>query len=164
MRRAPRPQNPAPGLNHWLWLAPPDFRSSRSYVFRPRECHLVKLDVAIRPQKNQQLASGVLRGFGHRLGQVTEATCVQWDRSLELTMKSMGCGLMECLEGIRNPCKLLKTWSGRPDSNRRRPAWEVGQCFVFSNITAHGVDSGYGKRQQTRVRFGWRVNGGYLEG
>jgi hypothetical protein len=23
-------------------------------------------------------------------------------------------------------CKLLKTWSGRPDSNRRRPAWENG--------------------------------------
>ena len=22
------------------------------------------------------------------------------------------------------PCKLLKGWSGRPDSNRRRPAWE----------------------------------------
>src|ERR1039457_1967978 len=39
-------------------------------------------------------------------------------------MKSMGCGLMECLEGIRNPCKLLKRWSGRRDSNPRRPAWE----------------------------------------
>ena len=23
-------------------------------------------------------------------------------------------------------CKLLKRWSGRPDSNRRRPAWEAG--------------------------------------
>jgi hypothetical protein len=56
MRRSPRPQNPARGPNHWLWLAPPDFRSSRSCVFRPRECHLIKLDVAIRPQKNQQLA------------------------------------------------------------------------------------------------------------
>src|ERR1035438_2076016 len=41
-------------------------------------------------------------------------------------MKAMGCDLMECLEGIRNPCKLLKRWSGRPDSNRRRPAWEAG--------------------------------------
>jgi hypothetical protein len=28
-----------------------------------------------------------------------------------------------------------------------------GPCFVFSNINAHGVDSGYGKRQQNRGPF-----------
>ena len=27
---------------------------------------------------------------------------------------------------IQGACKLLKRWSGRPDSNRRRPAWEAG--------------------------------------
>src|SRR5436190_1079376 len=27
---------------------------------------------------------------------------------------------------IRRACKLLISWSGRPDSNRRRPAWEAG--------------------------------------
>jgi hypothetical protein len=39
------------------------------------------------------------------------------------------------------------------------------QCFVFSNITAHGVDSGYEKRQQNTGQFPqafkWRVNGAY---
>src|ERR1035438_8687392 len=95
-------------------------------------------------------------GLGHparRLGHFTAASSVQRDGRLELIMQSMACGLMECLEGIRNPCKCLKKWSGRPDSNRRRPAWEVGQCFVFSNITAHGVDSGYQERQQNTISF-----------
>src|SRR6266508_479813 len=27
---------------------------------------------------------------------------------------------------LSEACKLLKRWSGRPDSNRRRPAWEAG--------------------------------------
>src|ERR1700686_4388587 len=49
-------------------------------------------------------------------------------------------------------------------SNPRRPAWENGQCFVFSNITAHGVDSGMENANKTRVRFGWRANGGVFEG
>jgi len=53
---------------------------------------------------------------------------------LELTMKSMGCGLMECLEGSRNPCKLLKRWSGRPDSNRRHPAWEHGTSLCLQHL------------------------------
>ena len=44
--------------------------------------------------------------------------------------------------------KLLKRWSGRWGSNPRRPAWEIGQSFVFNNINAHGVDSGHEKRQQ----------------
>jgi hypothetical protein len=35
----------------------------------------------------------------------------------------------------------------------RGPAWENGPCFVFSNITAQGVDSGYGKRQQNSIPF-----------
>src|ERR1035438_7787441 len=68
-------------------------------------------------------------GLGHparRLGHFTAASSVQRDGRLELIMQSMCCGLMECLEGIRNPCKCLKKWSGRPDSNRRRPAWEAG--------------------------------------
>jgi hypothetical protein len=38
-------------------------------------------------------------------------------------------------------------------ANPRRPAWEVGQCFVFNNINAHGVDSGYEKRQQNTIPF-----------
>jgi hypothetical protein len=50
-------------------------------------------------------------------------------------------------------CKLLKRWSGRPGSNRRRPAWEIGQSFVFNDITAHGVDSGHEKRQQNDSSF-----------
>jgi hypothetical protein len=37
--------------------------------------------------------------------------------------------------------------------NRRRSAWEYGHCFVFSDINAHGVDSGYGKRQQNEDPF-----------
>src|ERR1700689_4079362 len=60
--------------------------------------------------------------------------------------------------------KPLKDWSGRRGSNPRRPAWENGPCFVFSNITAHGVDSGYGKRQQNRGPFRLVCNGGFLEG
>src|SRR5713226_6971915 len=52
------------------------------------------------------------------------------------------------------PRKLLKRWSGRRDSNPRRPAWENGSCFVFSDINAHGVDSGYGKRQQNPISAG----------
>jgi len=54
--------------------------------------------------------------------------------SLEPTMKSMACGLMECLEGMRNRYKLLKTWSGRPDSNRRRPAWEIDSILKIKNM------------------------------
>ena len=49
--------------------------------------------------------------------------------------------------------ELIEFWSGRPGSNPRRPAWENGQCLVFSNINAHGVDSRYGKRQQNRGSF-----------
>jgi hypothetical protein len=147
---------PLPGLNSYF-DAP--VRTTRTYGFLHHSEHWLKrlssveLDVAIPRQENQQLASGVLWAFDRGLGHVTAANCVQRGRSLELTMKSMVCSLTECLEGIRNPRKLLKTWSGRPDSNRRRPAWEVGQRFVFSNITAHGVDSGYEKRQQNDSSF-----------
>jgi hypothetical protein len=49
-------------------------------------------------------------------------------------------------------------------NSRRRPAWENGPCFVFSNITANGVDSGYQNANKTRGRFGWCANGGFLEG
>jgi len=31
------------------------------------------------------------------------------------------------------------------DLNRRRPAWENGQCCVFNNMNAHGVDLGVPK-------------------
>src|SRR5712672_3081362 len=61
-------------------------------------------------------------------------------------------------------CKLLKRWSGRRGSNPRRPAWENGQCFVFSDMNAHGVDPGCRNANKTGVRFGWAVNGGFLEG
>jgi hypothetical protein len=80
-----------------------------------------------------------LRALGRCLGHVTAATCVQRDRSLELTMKSMACGLMEGMEGIRNPCNLLKIWSGRPDSNRRRPAWEDDCKLETKNIAFPGT-------------------------
>src|ERR1035441_3964115 len=60
-------------------------------------------------------------------------------------MKAMGCDLMEGLEGIRNPCKLLKRWSGKPDPTRRRPAWEAGILPLnYSRLfsTATPVDHG----------------------
>jgi hypothetical protein len=47
----------------------------------------------------------------------------------------------------------LKIWSGRRGSNPRRPAWEIGQSFVFNDITAYGVDSGHEKRQQNDSSF-----------
>ena len=34
---------------------------------------------------------------------------------------------------------LLKRWSGRPDSNRRRPAWEVTRHFNFRHLESAGV-------------------------
>ena len=36
-------------------------------------------------------------------------------------------------------CKLLILWSGRPDSNRRRPAWEVTRHFNFRHLESAGV-------------------------
>ena len=33
---------------------------------------------------------------------------------------------MEGMQGMLIPRKLLNTWSGRRDSNPRRPAWEAG--------------------------------------
>src|SRR5579864_4439416 len=38
-------------------------------------------------------------------------------------------------------------------SNPRRPAWKIGQSFVFNNINAHGVDSGHENASKTIVRF-----------
>jgi hypothetical protein len=32
-------------------------------------------------------------------------------------------------------------------------AWEIGQSFVFNNISAQGVDSGHEKRQQNDSSF-----------
>src|SRR5438045_4092049 len=80
-------------------------------------CHLIKLDVGIPLQQNQQLACAVLRAFDRCLGHVTASNCVQRIAASNQPLKSMGCSLMECLEGIRNPCKSLKKWSGRRDSN-----------------------------------------------
>src|ERR1035438_2571003 len=84
---------------------------------------------------------------GHPACRIGAATCVQRDRNLELIVKSIDYGLMECLEGIRTPCKLLKRWSGRPDSNRRRPAWEAGilplnysRVPLFSATSLSGKD------------------------
>src|ERR1035441_6155294 len=71
---------------------------------------------------------------GHPACRIGAATCVQRDRNLELIVKSIDYGLMECLEGIRTPCKLLKRWSGRPDSNRRRPAWEIDSTLKIKNM------------------------------
>jgi hypothetical protein len=36
------------------------------------------------------------------------------------------------------PGKSLILWSGRPGSNRRRPAWEVGVLLKIKNICDHG--------------------------
>jgi hypothetical protein len=44
---------------------------------------------------------------------------------------------MEGMEGIRFPGKLLKRWSGRRDSNPRRPAWEYGIRLNIENISGH---------------------------
>src|ERR1035438_8814183 len=80
---------------------------------------------------------------GHPACRIGAATCVQRDRNLELIVKSIDYGLMECLEGIRTPCKLLKRWSGRPDSNRRRPAWEAG--ILPLNYSRSMIRSKYGR-------------------
>jgi len=40
------------------------------------------------------------------------------------------------------------------------PAWEIGQSFVFNNISAHGVDSGMKNASKTIIRFRAYVNGG----
>ena len=39
----------------------------------------------------------------------------------------------------RGVSNLLKRWSGRPDSNRRRPAWEVTRHFNFRHLESAGV-------------------------
>src|SRR5690349_23220644 len=36
-------------------------------------------------------------------------------------------------------CKLLILWSGRRDSNPRRPAWEVTRHFNFRHLESAGV-------------------------
>ena len=49
---------------------------------------------------------------------------------------------MEGLEGIGSSRKSLKIWSGRPDSNRRRPAWENATTLILkdlANYCAHRV-------------------------
>ena len=38
-----------------------------------------------------------------------------------------------CFLGV-NTCNLLKTWSVRPDSNRRRPAWEHGTSLCLQHL------------------------------
>jgi len=38
------------------------------------------------------------------------------------------------------PVKLLKKKSGRPGSNRRRPAWENGRRLNLNNNRAYGMD------------------------
>jgi hypothetical protein len=38
--------------------------------------------------------------------------------------------------------KQLKRWSGRPGSNRRRPAWECGWRLKIKNIVSTEVNSG----------------------
>src|SRR5678816_865400 len=35
---------------------------------------------------------------------------------------------------IQGTCKLLISWSGRPDSNRRRPAWEHGTSLCLQHL------------------------------
>jgi hypothetical protein len=60
-------------------------------------------------------------------------------------LKTMSFGLayltQPCLRGLlleREIRKLLKIWSGRPDSNRRRPAWESS---IRLNIKDNGAHS-----------------------
>src|SRR5450432_2317431 len=48
-------------------------------------------------------------------------------------------------------CKLLILWSGRPGSNRRRPAWEAGILPLnYSRSTDLATSSLYQKVQATR--------------
>ena len=35
--------------------------------------------------------------------------------------------------------KLLKRWSGRPGSNRRRPAWEIDRRLIIQNLASTGL-------------------------
>jgi hypothetical protein len=67
-------------------------------------------------------------------------------------LKTMSFGLayltQPCLRGLlleREIRKLLKTWSGRPDSNRRRPAWE---CVTSTNLQYLGVSDALSRLSQ----------------
>ena len=59
----------------------------------------------------------------------------RWEKSRKRSMESRGVKELEQEEGVpvthRN---YMRLWSGRRGSNRRRPAWENGPCFVFNLI------------------------------
>jgi hypothetical protein len=54
------------------------------------------------------------------------------DRELKVVI-----GVNLKLGGLR---KLLKIWNGRPDSNRRRPAWEIDCSLKIQDIGVYGVN------------------------
>ncbi len=74
------------------------------------------------------------------------------------------CGMPYYLASEAHPKPRLSQDLAEDTRTQEHPAWENGPCFVFSDITAHGVDSGYGKRQQNAIPFStgckWRGNGG----
>jgi hypothetical protein len=48
---------------------------------------------------------------------------------------------------------LLKRWSGRPGSNRRRPAWEVGRRLEIKTIAFSNVTFGHVKTRSFFEQF-----------
>jgi hypothetical protein len=54
---------------------------------------------------------------------------------------------------VADGSQVIEKMERETGSNPRRPAWEIGQSFVFNNINAHGVDSGHEKRQQNEGSF-----------
>jgi len=62
-------------------------------------------------------------------------------------------------------CNLLKIWSGRPGSNRRRPAWESPFRLKINNQAAHGDQLRYNEISNFRnSRIRQTLNGVLLEG
>jgi hypothetical protein len=49
------------------------------------------------------------------------------------------CTPFEDFWNFQIPPKLLEKWSGRPDSNRRRPAWEVTRHSNLKHLESAGV-------------------------
>ena len=55
------------------------------------------------------------------------------DRGMEGRLSSCERSKLE-LTVLQDVRKLLKSWSGRPGSNRRRPAWEIDSTLTIKNI------------------------------
>ena len=65
----------------------------------------------------------------------------------------------------RNLCNLLKRWSGRPGSNRRRPAWENDRRLKIKDHGVHGGDTDLWSFSNLRpLLFQQSLNGVETEG